>query len=261
MTVKQNQVLGRGKIYFNQFALGTLVGAGELYLGNTPALSLTKAQTKLDHFDMDHGLKVKDKSVILQDETTGKFDTDNIVAANLALWFGGTKTATTQSSGTAATETINVIRNRYFQIGATPSNPSGLRNLSNFSAKILTVAYASSNYDIDLALGRLYIHDDAVTVGDDPAAPTALILTYDVAAGARDLVIVDGAMIVGAFRFVADNPVGYNHDYFLPYVQLSANGDYALKADVWQQLSFSLDVLKLDGATDRVYIDGRAGGY
>lgn len=261
MTAKQNQVVGRGKLYFNQFAPGTLAGYGELYLGNTPAFSLTKAQTKLDHFDMDHGLKIKDKSVILQDETTGKFDTDNIVAANLALWFGGNKSALTQASATAATETINVIRGRTYQIGTSVTNPSGLRNISNFTAKILTVTYASSNYDIDLALGRLTIHDDAATIGDDPTAPTALILTYDVAAGARDLVIADGAMVVGALRFIADNPVGYNHDYFMPYVQLSANGDYALKADTWQQLSFNIDVLKLNDATDRVYIDGRAGGY
>lgn len=261
MTTLQNQVLGRGKIFLNQFTSAHPGGIGELYLGNTPEFSLAKAQTKLDHFNSDVRLKTKDKTAILTDETTGKFTTDNIVAANLALWFGGVKSALTQLTGTAVTETISVIRGRSYQIGTSTTNVSGLRNLAAFGAKILTVTYDPANYDIDLKLGRLYIHDDAATIGDDPASPTALILTYDVTAGARDLVIADGQTVRGALRFIADNAEGYNHDYFLPLVQLMANGDYALKGDTWQQLSFSLDVLKLNDATDYVYIDGRAGSF
>lgn len=258
---KQNQVIGRGKLYFDQFNPGTTVGVGELYLGNSPDFSTTKAQTKLDHFNSDEGLKIKDKSVILQDETTGKFSTDNVVAANIALWFGGSKSALTQASIAAGTETINVIRGRTYQIGKSAATPSGLRNLSTFSAKILTVAYDPANYDIDLKLGRITIHTDAATIGDDPTTPTALILTYDAAAGARDLVIVDGSIIRGALRFVSNNPIGNNHDYFMPFVQLSANGDLVLKGDTWQTLNFNFDVLKLDDATDLVYIDGRAGNF
>lgn len=260
-SAKQNQVIGRGKLYFDQFVAGTLAGVGELYLGNTPDFSTTKAQTKLDHFDSDQGLKIKDKSVILQDETTGKFSTDNVVAANIALWFGGTKSANTQASGTAVTETIGVIRGRTYQIGVSAAEPSGLRNLAAFSAKILTVVYDPANYDIDLKLGRITIHTDALTIGDDPTAPTALILTYDVTAGARDLVIVDGSIIRGAMRFIANNPVGNNHDYYMPYVQLSANGDLTLKGDTWQTLNFNFDVLKRDDVTDLLYIDGRAGSF
>ena len=63
--------------------------------------------------------------------------------------------------------------------------------------------------------------------------------------------------VYGALRFVADNPKGDNRDYYFPYVKLAPDGDYALKGDEWQQISFSFEVLKKASNIEAVYVDGR----
>lgn len=84
-----NLVLGRGKLFFSPYAPHTTVGGVKGYFGNTPTLSMTQANTKLDHYSSEGGLKVKDRSVLLQTDVMLTFDTDNIDIGNLILWFGG----------------------------------------------------------------------------------------------------------------------------------------------------------------------------
>ena len=55
---------------------------------------------------------------------------------------------------------------------------------------------------------------------------------------------------------IAYNPQGKNYDWFMPYVKLSPNGDFALKGDEWQQIPFSVEILKKSGY-EALYIDGR----
>lgn len=88
----ENLTLGRGKLYFQPYAPNQSTGGVRGYLGNTPTLSMAQAVTKLDHYSSEGGLKVKDRSVVLQTDVTLTFDTDHISAANLALWFGGNNT-------------------------------------------------------------------------------------------------------------------------------------------------------------------------
>jgi hypothetical protein len=56
-----NYVIGRGKLYWDQFLTGTQTPTGQRYLGNTPALSMTSAYQNLDHYSSDFGLRVKDE--------------------------------------------------------------------------------------------------------------------------------------------------------------------------------------------------------
>ena len=85
-----NYVVGRGRLFFNQFAVGTkTLSGGSRYLGNSPELSLSQDEEKLDHYNSDSGLKVKDASVSLQNDQSGSFSLDDISAENLALWFRG----------------------------------------------------------------------------------------------------------------------------------------------------------------------------
>jgi hypothetical protein len=67
------------------------------------------------------------------------------------------------------------------------------------------------------------------------------------------------SQVEGALFFEATNPVGLRFDYTFPYVQLSPDGDFQLKGDEWQQLSFTFEALKLNDTTETVYINGRAG--
>jgi hypothetical protein len=247
--------LGRGRIYFDAFTAGTKVKTGERYFGNTPSFSLTIESESLDHFDSDGGIRVKDDSVLLELNRTGAFTTDNIDVENVALFLLGTTSTLAQTPATAVVETIaDVLKDRYYQIGATAGNPSGVRGISNVVVEVSNVAKtAVTDYVVDLTLGTIYIvPTGTIANGDD------IEITYDRASNSRSrIVTAANATIDGALRFVATNPKGALLDYYMPYVRLSPNGEYALKGDEWQQMSFNLDIQKLNDTTESIYVDGR----
>lgn len=258
-------VIGKGKLHFDQFAAGSKIGTGERYLGNTPELTQSRSSDTLDHMDADEGLNVKDESITISNDITGSFSTDNIEPANVALWFGGDIDKSTIVAATAIVEPDFVAaRGRSYQLGKTTDSPQGTRSITNVA--IATVAAGATptdplvatplpkldgNVDIDLARGRVYIEPDAPDIDDGDV----LRVTYDQEGVTREIIIAKGQEIRGALRFLSTNPVGERKDYFWPYVKITANGDYALKGDDWQVMSFNFEVLKLDANTERVYIE------
>lgn len=254
-TEGKDYVVGKGRVYFDQFLIGTKTGTGERYLGNTPELSTSQDESTLDHFDADSGLNVKDESVTIEKNITGQLVTDNISPENVAMLFGADIDDATVTGATALTETkVDVVRGTWIQLGTSDDTPTGVRNVVNVVVKIgATAVTALNNYEVDLELGRVYIEPDApgITDGAD------LIFTYDTEAGTRQVLIGKGTEVRGALRFISANPVGSQKDYYWPYVKLTANGDFSLKSDEWQQLPFSFEVLKKDAATERVYVDVR----
>lgn len=256
MARNPNYVVGRGKLYFNSFLAGTkTLSGGARYLGNSPELSLSQDEEKLDHYNADSGLKVKDASISLQNDMSGAFTLDDISAENLALWFRGAVESNAIAGGAVADEAHNdVMRGTYRQLGLTAGNPIGARNVSLVTVTNVTQANAvvaeAGNYEIDAVTGRLFILEDAPAIadGDD------LQIDYTAAAGTEELVIAAGTVIEGRLEFIADNAAGENRDYIWPYVQISPDGDFSLKGDDWQTMSFSLEVLKLNDSTERQYI-------
>ena len=169
-----NLVLGRGKVFVSPYPFGTTTGGTKGYLGATPSFAIAQSNTKLDHFSAEGGIKVKDRSVILTQDMTITLEVDNIMVANLALWYGGNDT------------------------DALPDDAPG---------DIGTIA----------VIGR---------------ADT----------------------IFGAVFFESDNAEGDNANYWFPYCSITPSGTYALKGDTWQVMTFTIEALKRDPATQRVYI-------
>lgn len=262
----KNYTIGKGRLYFAIFAAGSKTSViGERYLGNSPELTITREQETLDHIDADEGLNVKDESIVISNSLGGSFSTDNIDPENLAMWFGGplARSVVTAALGVVDKD-FTATRGRHHQIGATPEHPSGARNINNVKVAIVTpgatpeappvvteLPELEGNVDIDLERGRIYIESDAPDIDNNDV----LRVTYDQEAMQRTVVIGRGDQLRGQLRFESTNPVGARNDYFWPYVSITANGDYALKGDEWQVMSFNFEVLKLDGTTERVYID------
>ena len=73
MAEEMNYVVGRGRLFFGQFRPSTRVARGQLYFGNTPALSLSQNEDTLDHYSSEGGVRVKDASVSLQNDSSGSF--------------------------------------------------------------------------------------------------------------------------------------------------------------------------------------------
>lgn len=266
-----NYVVGRGTVYFDKFQQGTNRKTGEMYFGNTPEFTINTDSETLDHYSSDHGMRVMDASVLLEASQGGTFTCDNINADNLALWFLGDVETTAQTQQTGVKEIFNpVLRGRYYQLGASDVNPTGVRNITNFqmvaadaSVSISTgtgdistipgavVVPPAGNYEVDLLTGRVYIEPDSEAL----AGNMQIAVQFDVAEQNRTLVVGKSNMVYGALRMISDNAVGLNKNYYFPKVSLAPDGDYALKGDDWQVMSFTFKAMQLNFVTQRVYID------
>lgn len=253
-----NYVVGRGKLFFNQFLPDTKTPAGgSRYLGNSPELSLSQDEEKLDHYSSDYGIKVKDASVSLQNDQSGSFSLDDISPENLALWFRGEVERNAIAGGAVAAYLVDAaVLGAYIQLGLSAGDQIGARNVSAVTVKNMigggagVVVTAPGNYELDAVTGRILVLDDATDIEEgDP-----LSIAYTAAAGTEELVIAAGTIIEGRMEFFAQNAAGENRDYIWPYVQVSPDGDFSLKGDDWQTMTFSIEILKLNDSTERQYI-------
>lgn len=263
-THSNNYVLGRGRLYFDKFAPGTKTPTGERYIGNTPELSSSTSVDTLDHYSSDQGLKIKDESIMLSNDLSLSFTTDDISAENIALFFLGEVIKATVVGALLEVEMLTVQRGLNYKLGVNDVSPQGTSNVTNVKVEVevppvlpaTTPTYtditsqASGNFDLDLDRAKIFIEPSAPLIPNG----TVLRITYDQLAGSTETILGEGNVIAGALRFEAANPVGDQSDYYWPYVKISPDGDYSLKGDDWQAIGFTAEVLIRDSATKRVYI-------
>ena len=248
--------LGRGELYFFPFLVGTTTPSSDgRYFGNTPGFNLSASVEKLAHFSADRGLKVKDRNVTLSVDYTGTMECDNINADNLALFFMGGKSTVIQGALTAQTETFaggTLSAGAYIQLGVTDANPQGHRDVTVSGVTLDgTALVLGTDYELDEAAGMVHLLLGPGMVVDP------IVVSFAVAATARERVISAGTEAKGVLKLVSFNPEGTKRDYLLPSVTITPNGDFALKGDDWQVMSFNLEVLAKNSTTAAVYIDGR----
>jgi len=108
-----------------------------------------------------------------------------------------------------------------------------------------------TDYEINYDLGMITILETgAIASGDD------IEIEFSTRANTRDRVISGTEAVEGAMMYIANNPKGKNFDYYMGYVNIRPNGDYALKGDEWQQIPFSLDINKPRNSA-AILMDGR----
>jgi hypothetical protein len=265
---QNNLVLGRGRLRFDLLDKNG-VPQGERYLGNTPELTVTQDVTTLDHFASDYGVKEMDEQMTLQNTRSGSFTTDNISMENVSIFFGGEYRNDVMTQASDVKEILNggnlVRQGRTYQLGVDEDYPQGLGGIQASSFVIMYAAagvsislgdgdissisglttFPQANYEFDAATGELYIEPDA----PDAINPIQLVVQYNRLAQTQEMIISSDDETRGALRFVSDNPKGLQKNYFWPLVKLTPNGDYALKGDDWQVMSFNFGVLRKDCAT------------
>ncbi len=115
-----------------------------------------------------------------------------------------------------------------------------------------TVFVKGVDYNLNPDTGRLSIlGTGSVEEGTD------LDVTFTTRASSRDRVLSGTKAVEGALMYEANNPKGKNIDYYMSYVQISPNGDYALKGDEWQQIPFTLQILRPNSGVAAILADGR----
>lgn len=256
----KDYTLGRGEL---ELALSTVQGvpppanSAFRYVGNSPELSMTQSSTKLDHYDSDHGLKVKDDSVVLQFDRTGKMTLDSMDVENMATFFIGNKQAVAQTALTGTSEALFPTKGYRFQLG-TSILPTGLRGITNLVVKLTatpaTVYVAGTDYVLDPDSGMV-----TIPLGSAIADGISITATFDSAASTRvQIVTVQNALVEASMRFRGKNPKGTVYDYYWPYVQVTPDGDFAMKGDTWLQMGFTFDILPPPDGRASMYIDGIA---
>lgn len=260
MAHQNNYTLGGGKLFFNRFKPKTKEPTDYRYFGCSQAISLNFETEQLDHHSTENGMRVKDESVTIAVNGTSTLTIDDLSPENLAFFFLGEAGTRVVAAATALTFDLEVNPDRYYKIGQSDTNVTGLRNLENVTVVQggggATPIVADGNYEINEELGTLHILDNPVDVYLQ--SPNAKIkVTCDVKDHVVDTVISKGTPVEGSLMFEANNPVGKNLDFYLPYVKISPNGDLNLKAEEWQQLQFNVEILKRDDKTELAYIDGR----
>lgn len=244
---KMNYTLGRGELHFNKFKPGTMAGIGERYFGNTPEVSTNVDSENLDHFNSDRGVREKDASVVLQTNRTGSFITDHISPENIALFYFGEVKQLTQTAATGETNTFAAVKQGlFYQLGESLATPMGVRKVSNVvvtdDESTPTSYVLGTDYLVNLDLGRI-----EVLAGGGITDGTNLKVTFDTEAYSQELVISGSQAVEGSLRYIANNPVGDNIDYFWPWVKITPNGDFALKGDEWQQIPFNIEIMRRSG--------------
>lgn len=167
---------------------------------------------------------------------TGTEPHPDVTAANAA----GVITVTASVTGTAGNSIVTVEAGSASSWGAaTLTGGTG--------ASFIEGTDYTMNYDTGLLS---FVEGGAITTGSD------IEVDYAIRGHTRDRVISGSQPVEGAMMYVAFNPKGKNFDYYLPYVKITPNGDYALKGDEWQQIPFTIEALKPTNG-DAIYMDGR----
>lgn len=254
----QNLVLGRGRVYVDLYdSAGDLTG--EVYIGNTPSMTISYDEETLEHISSDEGLREVDAEVPLSETQTINFTTDDIQPFNLAMFFKGDETAIAQAAVPTKVQNLTVKRGRWYQLG-TDVRPSGVRKITMTTLTddegapvAVPGGDGGANYIVDEDLGRVYIKPDAPDVADGDI----LIATYAIAAYGLTAIIRNTDVKTAALRFVSANAHGAESDHYWPKVRVAPDGDFELKGDDWQEITITCAALKKEGM-DRHYIDGRA---
>ena len=248
ITAKANAyTLGRGQIMFAAFLPGTRTPGPEMYFGNTPEFKVNTTSETLEHFSAEAGVKEVDDAATLKTTRKLSLKTDNVNPANIALLFLGSTETLAVTGGAVVAEAIptaKVAPDAFFSLGVSPSNLSGVKNITHGSVLVKSTATTpvtyveGTDYEVIYASGLIHI-----LPGGAIALNESITVGYTIPTYTRDVTISGSSPIEGQLRFISENVTGPDSDYFVPYVRLSPNGEFALKADTWQEIDFQCDIL------------------
>ncbi len=244
-------VLGRGEVYFDVFTLGTKVGIGERYIGNTPSFQVSRSIDRLDRSTSFKGQKVAKEGAVIAENNSVEFITDSISIENVGLFYGQEGSTIAIPAGNQITENFVVQRGRFYQLGKT-AYPNGVRQVLDvivvFNGNIVPI---DGNYSLDEANGRIQVMNGSTVIPNGGM----LYVTFAWRRTFSDSLSSKAREVYGALRFVSRAVVGPRRNVYFPYVRISAKGAIDFKGDQWQQIPFTATAMRLGPAVEQVYFD------
>ena len=232
-TVVERLIPG-GRIYFDQFTAAG-VKTGERYLGSTPGFTVSIATDKIQSYGAEDGMQELDDETQVKITRTGKLTVRQISMKNLGLFLAGEVGVALQSGGSVTNEAIDVLADRYYQLGSTVANPSGVRSVSAVTLTTATVAAAATSAayvvgdQVKPASSPLYIYQCTTAGTSGGSAPT-----WPTTVGAT---VTDGTVVwenIGIIVPVLDTDYTFDAEmarfYVLPTARVSATYSVSWRA-------------------------------
>lgn len=123
----ENYSLGRGILKIGEWSGATPPTYPSSYtdVGNCPSFEVTVTEDRLDHFSSRTGLRLKDKSIVVETGYTLKFKLDEMSVVNMQMFLK----ATLQGSNVLL---ANTALNKEFALAFQSDNPVGPNELWQF---------------------------------------------------------------------------------------------------------------------------------
>jgi hypothetical protein len=174
-------VIPGGKLYFDELD-DAGAATGERYLGNSQSANLATTPQKLATYDNEDGIAVKADEVVTQIDRIITARIRNVDVDNIALFAIADRSTRTQKAGEVTDHAVGPVQSdRYYQLGASTSNPSGERGttvsaVSSAEGDAASAHATETTYAIGDAVIPAEANDHwymATTAGDSAAvAPT-----------------------------------------------------------------------------------------
>ncbi len=171
------RLVAAGKLYWDAFTAAG-VKTGERYLGLTPGFTVNIKSDTIESYSAESGIRQLDDRTLISVTRTGKLSVRQVSLENLALFIGGSALTAAQTSGAVTGEAVSVLADRYYQLGATVANPSGVRNVTSITvaAGTITNAAVSTAYSLGAIVKPvttpLYAYQCTVAGTSGTTAPT-----------------------------------------------------------------------------------------
>tara|TARA_R110002051_G_scaffold218812_1_gene282633 strand:- start:573 stop:1337 length:765 start_codon:yes stop_codon:yes gene_type:complete len=249
-----NITVGSGRIYFNPLVDG--VYQGYRYLAETPGFTVTAQSESLQIDGSDGPVAERIRDVPIRVTRSGRVSCRDISPDNLALFVVGAMTQVEQTSDPVTDEEHAVRPGRFYQLGASATNPGGVRNVTAVELTDeagATTYVADTDYTLHAEIGMVEI----LTGGD--ISEETIHADYTPAAETRSRVAThQQSPAEGEFKFVADNTEGAPNDVYFPRIRLAPDGELPMKSrENPVEMAFMIMVQTRDGYA-QAYIDGRA---
>lgn len=237
---KNNLYLGAGRVYFDPFdADGDRTG--EIYLGNSPSLTVGVTSQRNEVFDADNATESLIKTIERQVEGAATLTVDNVDDDTLRFFIAGEEADITQVATPVVDEDVeSVQKGRWYQLGITDANPHGVLKVSAVAVTSedgATTYSASTDYTLDADLGRIYIKPDGVIADDTD-------LHVDYTPEARTVEVMrsrNQTYTEGLIRYIEDTKDGPDRIWVMPNVELTPSGEASLKSrETPTQLTFTI---------------------
>ncbi len=258
-----NIVVGAGELYLDLLDDdGKLTG--ERYLGDGVSASLSVTTERTQVFSGTGPVARQLVNAVRSLTRSMSITLHDMSPENLALFVGAPGAGDVADAAAAVIdEALTVRQGRYYQLGVTPTKPTGIGAIDPTATPVVTGAGAASatvyvadtDYMIDAERGRILIEPGGA-IADD----TDILVDYTPLAATRKQVKTgDLKDIRAALRYIESPVAGKGRDYYAPLCSVGPSGEIGLmNRDTEQQIQLTAEILEPGGGKAALLIDGEA---